>query len=597
MVLATTTEVHPSVTRTRSSTKSRSSRSSRRSSRRSKARAGSWSCCPCPLTALSGLSGAPCASVGGQDTGGRCPAPAKFYCCRADLVAAMAKERSNTNENAARVSGANDGQDSRVIDYDDDDLDLDEVAEEALPDSTFREVFDRSHQDDPDMCWQVMEPDLPYVENLPHQLDAGRTIAVEGVVLPDAIGFAINLSCAAGDNPDIAFHFNPRIDRNYVARNSRAKGAWGQEEGAALGGSPFKRGQPFIIQVLVTATCFKISVDHMHFCNFQYRMPLSKVCRLEVHGDVSISCIKHTRLEVYPDRPLNALPEHTFSNIPTDHAVPWSIDLPEKENLFIGRFKPNLSSGMEITLKGRMKLLPQSFYINLQQGCQLWPHPNVHLHLNPRFAAEDSEHVVVVNGWMRGSWGSEQIYNRCRFRPGEPFSIVIYVEDQRYRVMVNGLQQAAMFHRAPPSLVDTLVVRGDLFINHVGISRSSPPVERLPTPCSPSQSLYESFVHIPEDLDSQKRVFFDDQQAQASPSQGPVISNNSSQDSSNISTATKIDLKDTSPDSESSACHMSSREEKTTANNDNSNVSTTGEGRKVDESLTSDESLNASPGS
>lgn len=90
--------------------------------------------------------------------------------------------------------------------------------------------------------------------------------------------------------------------------------------------------------------------------------------------------------------------------------------------------------------------------------------------------------------------------NRCRFKPGEHFSLVIYVEDQRYRVMVNGLQQAAMFHRAPPSLVDTLVVRGDLFINHVGISKSSPPVERLPTPSSPSQSLYGSFVHIPEDM-------------------------------------------------------------------------------------------------
>lgn len=66
--------------------------------------------------------------------------------------------------------------------------------------------------------------------------------------------------------------------------------------------------------------------------------------------------------------------------------------------------------------------------------------------------------------------------------------------------MVNGLQQAAMSHRASPSLVDTLVVRGDLFINHIGICKSSPPVERLPTPSSPSQSLYASFVHIPQDL-------------------------------------------------------------------------------------------------
>lgn len=136
----------------------------------------------------------------------------------------------------------------------------------------------------------------------------------------------------------------------------------------------------------------------MHFCNFQFRMPLSKVCRLEVHGDIAISSILHTRLEVYPERCLEALPEHSFCTIPADYEVPWNTDISEKvnstnrmkfeitapskmkttfhvfsfnllpymsnlnlqENLFIGRFKPNLSSGMEITIKGRVKLLPQS---------------------------------------------------------------------------------------------------------------------------------------------------------------------------------------------------------------------------------------------
>lgn len=484
----------------KSSTKSRASRSSRSSARASK-RGGGWYCCPCPLTSLrsGGGRGATCGrgGVGGPEDGGVWPAPAKFYCCRADLVAAMARERTNNNESAKTMDEDSDGYVAVEQDVEDDTLDF-EIAEEALPDSTFREVFDRSHQQDTDECWQVAEPDLPYVENLPHQLDAGRAIVVEGVVLPDALGFAINLACGAGNTPDLAFHLNPRLDRNFVARNSRVKGSWGEEENAALGGSPLKRGQPFQIIILVTATGFKVSVNEMHFCNFQFRMPLSKVCRLEVHGDIILSTIKHTRLEVYPDRSLSALPEHTFTTIPTDHAVPWNSEIMEKENLFIGRFKPNLSSGMEITIRGKMKLLPQSFYINLQQGCQLWPHPNVHFHLNPRFVSEDSEHVVIVNGWMRGSWGSEQRYTRCRFRPGEEFTIVIYVEEQRYRVMVNGLQQAAMFHRAPASLVDTLVVRGDVYIYNVGISKSSPAVKLLPSPGSPPESLSGSFVLIPE---------------------------------------------------------------------------------------------------
>lgn len=70
--------------------------------------------------------------------------------------------------------------------------------------------------------------------------------------------FAINLSCGPGEEPNIAFHLNPRLDRGYVARNSRTRGSWGQEEGAALGGSPFKCGQLFLLHILVTATGFKV---------------------------------------------------------------------------------------------------------------------------------------------------------------------------------------------------------------------------------------------------------------------------------------------------------------------------------------------------
>ncbi|KAK3917659.1 Galectin-4 [Frankliniella fusca] len=574
MVVASAGGATSKPSRNKSSTKSRASRASSRASKR----AGGWYCCPCPLTAPAGPGGAV-----GRGTGEVWPAPAKFYCCRSDLVAAMARERSNNDERKVAKAADEDNSDAFVLDYEDDEDDtLDfEMAEEALADATFREVFDRSHQRDPDECWQVTEPDLPYIENLPHQLDAGRAIVVEGVVPPDAIGFAVNLSCGAGNEPDIAFHLNPRLDRNFVARNSRVKGSWGEEENAALGGSPFKRGQQFTIVILV-------SVNHMHFCNFQFRMPLSKVCRLEVHGDVIISAIKHTRLEVYPDRLLNALPEHTFVTIPTDHAVPWECNMTEKENLFIARFKPNLTSGMEITIKGRMKLLPQSFYINLQQGCQLWPHPNVHFHLNPRFAAEDSEHVVVVNGWMRGSWGSEQRYNRCRFRPGEPFTIVIYVEDQRYRVMVNGLQQAAMFHRAPASLVDTLVVRGDVYVSCVGISKSNPPVERLPSPGSPSESFIGSFVHIPETEITEPTLSptsISSESAVVSEQSGPT--NNEIQNFSNTSPSSLFGVRDrnepTSPTEimcKEEPCSESNKTESTCVENSNSSAVITGLGKE-----------------
>lgn len=47
---------------------------------------------------------------------------------------------------------------------------------------------------------------------------------------------------------------------------------------------------------------------------------------------------------------------------------------------------PNgFKTGWQLEITGRVKILPSSFYINLQQGDTLWPHPIIPLHLNPRF--------------------------------------------------------------------------------------------------------------------------------------------------------------------------------------------------------------------
>lgn len=38
------------------------------------------------------------------------------------------------------------------------------------------------------------------------------------------------------------------------------------------------------------------------------------------------------------------------------------------------------------------------FHVNLQQGCQTYPHPNIAFHFNPRF--EGGERVIVMNSWF-----------------------------------------------------------------------------------------------------------------------------------------------------------------------------------------------------
>lgn len=42
--------------------------------------------------------------------------------------------------------------------------------------------------------------------------------------------------------------------------------------------------------------------------------------------------------------------------------------------------------GWQLEIYGRVKILPHSFYINLQEGSQNWPHPNIPLHLSLRFS-------------------------------------------------------------------------------------------------------------------------------------------------------------------------------------------------------------------
>ena len=52
---------------------------------------------------------------------------------------------------------------------------------------------------------------------------------------------------------------------------------------------------------------------------------------------------------------------------------------------YCGRFEECFTSGKEIHVIERVKVLPHSFFINLQDSSLVWPHPNIPLHLNPRF--------------------------------------------------------------------------------------------------------------------------------------------------------------------------------------------------------------------
>lgn len=57
----------------------------------------------------------------------------------------------------------------------------------------------------------------------------------------------------------IAFHFNPRLDQGYSARNSKLEGKWGSEEGISHQGFPFVRNQSFNLEIFLTHSDFLVS--------------------------------------------------------------------------------------------------------------------------------------------------------------------------------------------------------------------------------------------------------------------------------------------------------------------------------------------------
>ncbi|KAF7244320.1 Galectin-9 [Varanus komodoensis] len=134
-----------------------------------------------------------------------------------------------------------------------------------------------------------------------------------------------------------------------------------------------------------------------------------------------------------------------------------SLPVPYRVSIMGGIF-PSKS----IIVEGTPHTGATRFHINLKAGC------NTVFHLNPRF----NENVIVRNAKFNNSWGSEE-----RFLPsgmplsrGQPFSIWILCEMQRFRVAVNRQYQFDYNHRVPNlQQIDQLEVEGDVTLSKVQV--------------------------------------------------------------------------------------------------------------------------------
>ncbi|XP_072495848.1 galectin-5-like [Notamacropus eugenii] len=143
-------------------------------------------------------------------------------------------------------------------------------------------------------CFPTVPPSeqkyiLPFYVSIPGGLSPGKSMIVNGSVLPSAYWFVINLRCGN----DIALHLNPRFQDNVVIRTNQSNGTWGPEERSLLSDMPFIRGQTFQVWLLCDAVCLKAFVNGKHLFDYNHRVKnLPSINVLEVAGDIHLTYVK-----------------------------------------------------------------------------------------------------------------------------------------------------------------------------------------------------------------------------------------------------------------------------------------------------------------
>lgn len=301
-----------------------------------------------------------------------------------------------------------------------------------------------------------------FMDDLPENLEPGTVIKIKGLVLPICSRFAINLSCSRDAGSDIALHLNPRISQRYIVRNSRIRNSWGREEVTTISHFELNRNEKFQIDIVLAEKEFLVSINGKHVCAFVYRIPLASVKTLLIEGPVEVHGVEYGKTESYPVHDNNGkaflLPTGDVQEICFDRELnlPLTIALPQ-----------GFHQGWQLEIDGRVKILPINFIINLQDGSQLWPHPNIHLHINPRFGYANTKHLFVRNAWLDGQWGSEETTEVFPFEPAAPFKLAIRRNEDHFAVWVNGCLSGEFKFRGVVDKINTLYMQGDITLKRV----------------------------------------------------------------------------------------------------------------------------------
>uniref|UniRef100_A0A665UDW4 Galectin n=1 Tax=Echeneis naucrates TaxID=173247 RepID=A0A665UDW4_ECHNA len=252
----------------------------------------------------------------------------------------------------------------------------------------------------------IYGPRIPYLGPIYGGLREGSSIYLQGSIPDDITRFFVNLLCGESESSDIALHFNPRFDGwDKVVFNTCQDGSWQSEE--KIRSMPFSKGQSFEMVIMVTSQGYQIKVNGNDFHTFQHRMPVERVCAMQIAGDVSIQTINVIG-GGYPGNMGGGMESYLFVISLYFQPVPYSSMIP-------GGMFPKRT----IIIRGMVPYGANRISINFLVSRSR----DIAFHMNPRVR----EGTVVRNSMIGGSWGTEdRELSLNPFMEGQYFDVSVH---------------------------------------------------------------------------------------------------------------------------------------------------------------------------
>ncbi|KAJ8280294.1 hypothetical protein GJAV_G00052860 [Gymnothorax javanicus] len=291
---------------------------------------------------------------------------------------------------------------------------------------------------------QIQILTAPYVRPIFGGFRTGMSVYFQGTIPHKINRFFINFNCGEMPCCDKAFHlqvcFTPM---ELLLCNSFMHGRWRGED--RVNEMPFARGKAFELIIRIASEGYQLIVNGHLIHTFLHRIPVGRVSKLEIAGDVSVQAVDILEAGQGDMQGQAGVQELEITKIP--HLGPIY----------------GLRPGVSLLFRGTVHEKINRFHINLK--CGRMRCADIALHFNPRF-----KHcpVVVMNTYRHG-WKREERVPQMPFAQGADFELVFAITHDGYQVNVNDQPFYFFKHRISVDQVKALAIGGDVTIHSASI--------------------------------------------------------------------------------------------------------------------------------